>query len=124
MDMKRILIVDDNRTITALVQGLLEDTGRFTVRTENRGRWGLTAAKEFKPDLILLDVMMDDVDGGEVAEQINDDPGLNGVPIVFLTSAVSKETVDAEGGMIGGNRFLAKPVVADELIACIDNILA
>lgn len=122
--MKRILIVDDNRTITALVQGLLEDTGRFTVRTENRGRWGLTAAKEFKPDLILLDVMMDDVDGGEVAEQINDDPGLNGVPIVFLTSAVSKETVDAEGGMIGGNRFLAKPVVADELIACIDNILA
>ena len=124
MEMKRILVVDDDPTVTTLVQGLLEDTGRFSVRTENRGRWGLAAAKEFRPDLILLDVLMDDLDGGAVAAQIKEDASLKDVPIVFLTAVVTKETVEMEGGMIGGNRFIAKPVDPEELIDCIDKSLA
>ncbi|MFQ5742432.1 MAG: PleD family two-component system response regulator [Acidobacteriota bacterium] len=120
MDSKRILIIDDDPTITTLVEGFLEDTGRFTVRAENDGKWGLAAAKEFQPDLVLLDVMMSEIDGGFIASQIKEDETLKGTPIVFLTSAVSKEQVEAKGGIIGGNRFLAKPVDPDELIDCID----
>src|SRR5687768_9940814 len=91
---KKILVVDDEASITRLLKLNLEK-GAYVVRTENEGTKALAAAKDFKPDLILLDVMMPDIDGGDVAAIIQADPLLCAVPIVFLTAAVKKEEVEA-----------------------------
>jgi len=120
MAKKRILVIDDEASITRTMKVNLERTGAYTVRTENQGGQGLTAAREFKPDLILLDVMMPDVDGGEVATQIESDPALKHVPIVFLTAIVTKEEAGRDGQEIGRHFFLAKPVNLETLIRCIE----
>jgi two-component system, OmpR family, response regulator len=121
---KKILIVDDESSITRLLKLNLEKNGAFMVRTENEGTKALAAAKEFKPDLILLDVMMPDIDGGDVAAIIQADPLLRDVPVVFLTAAVKKEELDAKGGMIGGFPYIAKPLDVKGVTAVIERTLA
>ncbi len=122
--MKKILVVDDERATTLLLGKRLEETGRFEVRTENSGAAALVAANEFHPDLILLDVMMPGLDGDEVAARLKDSPETAGIPVVFLTSIVQQQEVGgATGLVIGGNRFLAKPVDPDQVIDCVDEVL-
>jgi len=121
---KKILVVDDETSITRLLKLNLEKGGAFIVRTENAGSKTLAAAKEFKPDLILLDVMMPDIDGGDVAAIIQADPLLRGVPIVFLTAAVKKEEVEAKGGMVGGFPYIAKPLDLKGVTEVIERTLA
>lgn len=121
---KKILVVDDETSITRLLKLNLEKNGAFTVRTENEGMRALAAAKDFKPDLILLDVMMPDIDGGDVAAIIQADPILRGVPIVFLTAAVKKEEIEAKGGMVGGFPYIAKPLDVKGVTAVIERTLA
>jgi two-component system OmpR family response regulator len=110
MRKNKILIVDDEATITRLLKLNLEATGDYEVRAENEGLKTLAAAREFKPDLILLDVMMPDIDGGEVAAQLQSDRLLKNIPIIFLTAAVKKEELTASGGVIGGFPYIAKPL--------------
>jgi CheY-like chemotaxis protein len=120
---KKILVVDDEASITRLLKLNLENTGDYLVHTENEGAKTFDAAKEFKPDLILLDVMMPDIDGGEVAASIQADPLLRSVPIIFLTAAVKKQELDAKGGMIGGFPYIAKPLDVEGVIAVIERTL-
>ena len=116
MEKKRILIIDDESTFTRMVRLNLEKTGRFEVREENAAANGLTAAREFKPDIIFLDIVMPKIDGGDVAQQIRSDPLLAQVPIVFLTAIVSRSETKQD---IGGFPFLAKPVSLEAIKHCI-----
>lgn len=100
----------------------LQKTGQYEVFEENSGAKAWETARRIKPDLILLDIVMPGVDGGDAAAQIRNDPELCGVPIVFLTAIVSKKEA-LSGGLIGGFPFLAKPVSLDALIACINENL-
>ena len=84
----------------------------------------LQAAREFKPDLMLLDVMMPDMSGDEVSAQLREDEELSNIKYVFMTAIVTKDETEAMGSNIGGNEFLAKPVKTDELIATIERVLA
>ena len=119
--MKKILVVDDENNITIFLKTYLESTGKYEVRAENSGERGYECALQFKPDLILLDVMMKDMGGDRLADKIKTDPVLRKTPIVFLTGIVTKEEVEANGGVIGGYPYLAKPILAmNELIACIE----
>ena len=124
MEPKKILVVDDESTITRLLKLNLEETGAYLVREENFGAKAYAAARDFKPDLILLDVMMPDMDGGDVAAQLQADPLLNGVPIIFLTAAVKKEELSARGGFIGGFPYIAKPLDVKGVLAQIEERLA
>src|SRR4026207_408556 len=81
---KRILIIDDEVSFARMVKINLEKTGMFEVRVENRAAAALPAAREFRPDLVLLDVIMPTMDGGDVAKQIKRDRTLRGTPIIFL----------------------------------------
>ena len=118
---KKILVVDDERNITAFLKSYLEDTGRFEVRTENSGNTGFETAKEFRPDLMLVDIMMGDMSGDGLADKVKNDPQLRKTPIVFLTGIVTKEEVEASGGKIAGYPYIAKPILAMcELLDCID----
>jgi DNA-binding response OmpR family regulator len=123
MTKKKILVVDDEQNMTRMLKRNLEATGRYDVRTENSGAAGVTAAREFQPDLILLDIMMPGIDGGEVAAKIKEDKRLVNIPVVFLSAIVKKEETQPTGGNIGGLTFLAKPVKLDDLVTCIENHL-
>jgi DNA-binding response OmpR family regulator len=116
---KRILVVDDQVSSTRLVKIHLERTNEYLVREENDAEKALSAAEVFRPHLILLDVMMPGLSGGELATRIQANPELKAVPIVFLTSAVTKAEVAAVDGQLGGFPYLAKPFVLAELVACI-----
>ena len=116
--MKKILIVDDEAGFTRLMKLTLQRSGVYEVIEENDGARAWETARRVRPDLILMDIVMPKVDGGDAVARIQKDPELAGIPIVFLTAIVSqKEAVP--GGLIGGFPFLSKPVSLDALIACI-----
>lgn len=117
---KRILLVDDEKSFTMLLKMNLEETGNFEVRVENWPEDAVEAAREFKPHLVLLDIIMPRLPGGNVATQIDGDPELKGTPIVFLTAAVRKTQVDDHGGIICDHPCLAKPASIDEVLAAIE----
>jgi CheY-like chemotaxis protein len=123
MTKKRILVVDDEKALTRMVKLNLERTGDYEVRTENEGAMAISAAREFKPDLILLDVMMPGMTGDEVAAALKEDPALAQIKFIFVTAIVTKGETDEMGSNIGGNVFLAKPIKAQELIAAIERVL-
>src|SRR5438874_1413915 len=119
---RRILIVDNDRESTRLVKILLERTGRYLVLEENAATKAHQSARNFRPDVILLDIVMPETDGGEAAAQIQADPELQGTPIVFLTALVTK--AEAKTGLrIQGHPFLAKPISIPELIKGIEENL-
>jgi two-component system sensor histidine kinase/response regulator len=119
---RRILIVDNDRDTTHLVKVLLERTGHYLVLEENDATKAHQSARNFRPDLILLDIVMPETDGGEVAARIEADPELRNTPIIFLTALVTR--VEAKSGLtIQGHPFLANPVSIPELINAIERHL-
>jgi two-component system, OmpR family, response regulator len=119
---RRILIVDNDSNTTHLVKVLLERSGHYLVLEENDATKAYESARTFLPDLILLDIVMPDTDGGEVAARIDADPELHNTPIVFLTALVTR--AEAKSGLnIQGHPFLAKPVSIPELINAIEQHL-
>ena len=120
----KILVVDDEESLTRMLKLNLEETGEYEVMTENQGAKTLAVAHEFKPALILLDVMMPDMMGSEVAEEILAEDELKDIKIIFLTALVSKQEEAAADGHIAGRSFLAKPVKMDELIVKIQEELS
>jgi len=117
---RRILLVDDEVSITRALAVYLEENGDCEVRVENVGSRALATARDFRPDLIFLDIMMPDADGSALAAEMKTDPVLRTIPIVFLTALVSQH--EARGGTmrIGGHPFLAKPVDPDTVLEYID----
>ena len=123
MKKKRILLVDDEPSVTRTLQIYLEATGAYEVRAENDATLALAAAQEFQPDLIFLDVVMPEKDGAALAVEISADATLKDVPIVFLTALVTEKEVGPEGREIGGRSFLAKPVDPEKIVECIEKYM-
>src|SRR5262245_38851377 len=124
MSRKRILVVDDEIGFTRLLKLTLEQTNYYEVRVENRPERALTTARQFQPDLILLDMVMPRVFGGDVAAGLRADANLTATPIVFFTAAVSRTSLKKQDGMIRGFPFLAKPSSVEEIIQQIEQRLA
>src|SRR5438067_3202528 len=112
---RRILIIDDDRKSTNLVKILLEKAGSYLVLEENDADKAHQSAQNFRPDVILLDILMPKTDGGEVAAQIEADPELQRTPIIFLTALVTKPETKT-GLRIQGHPSFAKPINIPELI--------
>lgn len=115
----KVLMVDDEQGFTDLATLSLTD---YEIRGENESGRALAAAREFKPDVILLDVMMPGLDGGDVAAQLREDARLRRVPIIFLTSMVTEGETDVRLNF-GGFPFLAKPVTPERLADTIEEHL-
>ena len=114
----RILVVDDELNITDLLATALRFEG-FSVETTNSGNEALVKARSLRPDLILLDVMLPDLDGTEVCRQLRaeGDP----VPVVFLTARDATE--DKVEGLTMGDDYVTKPFSLDELVARVRAVL-
>ena len=122
MTKKKILVVDDEVPVTKLLKLILERSGRYEIRCENAGAQAVSAAKSYRPDLVLLDVNLPDMEGGEISAAFQEDPVLKDIPIIFLTGLVSAEEMKS-GLTIRGRPALAKPIDAGRLIDCVEKNL-
>ena len=124
MEKKRILVVDDEVNVATVVRKFIEKTGKYEARSETDGSKAYFTAKEYKPALMLLDIMMPNVDGGEVARQMRDDPETKNIPIVFISAAITKDEAKERGTIMGGYPVLAKPLRMQELSDTIEEQIA
>lgn len=123
MKTRRILVVDDDTHATRMVKWALERTGRYEVQEVNDSTRALWVAREFKPDLFLLDVCMPGTEGVELAFQIRAEEEFQRTPIVFLTSLVSEREAISDGTDTGAFHFVAKPARVQRMITCIERSL-
>ena len=125
MDKKKILIIDDEQSFSEMVKVNLESTNKYEVKLEIDSRNALSSVRKYRPDLILLDVIMAHMEGPDVARVISEDSALKEIPTIFLTATVTQKEVDEGGGMIGGHPFVAKPSSLETLLDAIDkNMMA
>ncbi|HEX6712209.1 MAG TPA: response regulator [Thermoleophilaceae bacterium] len=116
--MAQVLVVDDADKIRAVVRKILEKAGHEVVEAAN-GREGLRVLYEVKPDLVLLDVSMPDMDGWQALERIRE---LTSVPILMVT-ALDAPPQRVRGLRGGADDYIVKPFDPDELLARIDTAL-
>ncbi|MCQ2251115.1 MAG: response regulator [Bacteroidales bacterium] len=110
-----VLIVDDTISITGFVQAILHEKGYHTIIAEN-GTQALVMAQDFRPDLILLDIMMPDIDGYTICQQLKADRKTKDIPVIFL-SALNSTFDKIKAFKCGAVDFVSKPVNSEELTA-------
>ena len=120
--MPRILAVDDEPNIVRLIQVNLERQG-YQVETANSGVQALAKIKENRPDLLVSDVMMPEMDGFELLANIRRDPALSDLPVIMLTAKAQDNDV-MTGYKTGADMYLTKPFNPAELIAFVKRILS
>jgi len=114
------MVVDDEEGFTKLLKMNLEKTGDYEVQIENKSTRALDVARQFQPDVVLLDIVMPDMDGGDVAAQFQDDPMLRKVPVIMLTALVAEgETSSGSVAQAGTMNVLPKPVNMEVLLSCL-----
>jgi DNA-binding response OmpR family regulator len=118
---KEILIVDDEPGIVVPLQFLMKQQG-YNVMTAERGEDALDLIYQYKPDLVLLDIMLPGIDGYEVCEIVRLNPDYRDVKIVFLTARRSEVEI-AKGLSIGGDAYITKPFSNAELVALVKKLL-
>lgn len=117
----RILLVEDNEANRYLATFLLENSGYHVLRADN-GREAVLAAQNERPDLILMDIQMPEVDGYEAARRIKAEPHLAHIPIVAVTSyAMAGDREKAEG--IGFAGYIEKPIATETFISEISRFI-
>ncbi len=121
---KSILIVDDEAHIRMLLEQTLEDFEDEDVEilTAENGRKGLDAIKSEKPDLVFLDVMMPEMNGFEVCEEVKQNLNMDEVYIVMLT-AKGQEFDREKGKQVGANEYMTKPFDPDAIVATASKVL-
>jgi DNA-binding NarL/FixJ family response regulator len=116
--MRRILVIEDEPEMRRNITALLRYHEYQTIEAEN-GRKGLELARREKPDLILCDVMMPELDGHNVLQALQQDSGLALIPFIFLTAKGDKD--DLRSGMnLGADDYLTKPVANKDLVNAIE----
>ncbi|MEO5754302.1 MAG: hypothetical protein ABIR38_06310 [Chthoniobacterales bacterium] len=119
---KRILLIDHEPHLTAVVGTALQETGQYLIRLECHGRRALHTALHFQPDLILLDAVSEQVEADEIAQQIHTDTSLRDVPMVCLTSVAPNGQIGSVG-FFGGYSFVAHPSHLADMVSCIAAML-
>jgi two-component system alkaline phosphatase synthesis response regulator PhoP len=118
---QRILVVDDDRQITRLVSSYLEHAG-FQTLTAHDGATALRLVRSERPDLIVLDLMLPDVDGADLTRTIRSDPYLASMPIIMLTARV-EDTDKIVGLELGADDYITKPFNPREVAARVRAVL-
>ncbi|MDP9100400.1 MAG: response regulator [Verrucomicrobiota bacterium] len=121
--LKKILLVDHEPKVTALLRRALESTGQYLVKVEQDSRLALHAAPWFRPDLVLLDAEEAEAESQDVNRQLKCEPALKDTPFLFLSGNAAPEKKVVTGGFISGYSFLATAVTLNDLIRCVDEML-
>ncbi len=118
----KILVIDDEPEITDIIEAYMSNAG-YSVLSENSSVMGLERAKTYKPDIILLDIMMPHMDGYEVCAEMRKNQSTKNIPILFLTG---KDASDDAGKSwdSGANMFVKKPFSCENLLGMINMVMA
>jgi len=117
----KILVVDDEPEITEIIEAFLENAG-YKVKVENTPNKAVELAKQLKPDLILLDIMMPGVDGYTICNRLKEDPEMINTPVIFLTGKDSKDD-QGRSFQAGGDMFIKKPFSCERLLEIVNIVL-
>jgi DNA-binding response OmpR family regulator len=112
---RKVLIVDDDEELVELLVEVFERDGRFDIKTANNGFDAGMLVKEFRPDLVVLDVMLPDINGKEVCQRVRSDSRLDDVQIICISGMVEADKV-TDLKLAGANDFLQKPFAVEKLI--------
>jgi excisionase family DNA binding protein len=112
---RKVLLVDDDRELVELLTDVFERDGRFDIRTANNGFDAGMLVKEFRPDLVVLDVMLPDINGKEVCQRVRKDETLESVKIICISGMVEQDKI-SELKAAGANDFMHKPFNVDRLL--------
>lgn len=120
---KKLLVVDDDNDLIALLKQKLETTGKYSVVCTTKGTDAVATALKESPDLILLDINMPVMDGGDVRFALSEDKGTCDIPILYHSSLVTEEEVEEADGVIGGDQMVSKSGSFETLVRRIDECL-
>lgn len=98
----------------------LEAGGEYIIKVENKGSEALETMRQFKPDMVFLDIIMPDVDGAQIMKNMKEDEELKNIPIVFLTALLKENEIQ---NTFSKHKFLSKPVTTEEVIGYIKETL-
>ena len=118
---KKILIADDEPNIVVSLEFLMKQRG-YDVRVVSDGAAALAAIAEFRPDLVLLDVMMPTVSGYDVCQKVRENPAWSGTRIVML-SAKGRDVEVSKGLAVGADAYVTKPFSTRDLVAKVSEML-
>ncbi len=116
------MVVDDNADLVEVVRHTLESKG-FNVRCAYNGQELFTGLEELKPDLIILDIMMPQMDGLKVLTRLKGDPGTASIPVILLTAKVEYKDV-IKGSKMGADYYITKPFTKGQLLDGVNSILS
>jgi excisionase family DNA binding protein len=119
---KKLLIVDDEQDLVDLMSDAFERDGRFDIRTANNGFDAGMQVKEFRPDMVVLDVMLPDINGKEVCQRVRSDKTLDSVKIICISGMIEQERV-GDLRASGADDFMQKPFTVDRLIERVCDLL-
>ncbi|HEY97702.1 MAG TPA: response regulator [Dehalococcoidia bacterium] len=129
---KRILVIDDSRVLASATERILQDQD-YEVITAINVIDGFDKAKEEKPDAIILDILVPDIDGYEIGRVLRQHPDTNNIPIIFLCSEENIESKEGASTVglqeinmafeCGADDFLQKPISADDLVRSVKNVI-
>ena len=121
--MTRVLLVDDDRRITVMLSRMLLSAGEYSVRIENDSRQVVAVAEEFQPDVVVMDVDMPHMDGGDVAYAMGSRESTHKIPIIFLTSLFTRAEAQKGQEAASNQRVLPKPLAKNDLIRALSAAL-
>ncbi|MCK6456955.1 MAG: response regulator [Phycisphaerae bacterium] len=119
---RRVLIVDDDRAIIEMLTDILQNDGRFDVRAASNGYDAGMATLEFRPDLILLDYMLPDINGNIVCQRVRANTELSHTRIIIVSGAVRQNEID-QLLAAGADEFIRKPFSIDHLLSRVSALL-
>lgn len=119
---RKILIVDDDEALVELMRDIFERDSRFDIRTTNNGFDAGMLVKEFRPDIVVLDVMLPDINGKEVCQRVRSDAALDDVRIICISGMVEQDKV-ADLKAAGANDFMQKPFSVEKLLERVCELL-
>ena len=119
---RRALIVDDDEELVELIRDVFDADGRFDVRVANNGFDAGMMVKEYKPDVIVLDVMLPDINGREVCQRVRSDVNLDDVRIICISGMVEADKIDGLKEA-GADEFMQKPFEVDALFSAVCGLL-
>lgn len=119
---RKALVVDDDPSLVELMRDVLQSDGRFEVRVANNGFDAGMLTKEYRPDIIILDVMLPDINGKEVCQRVRSDPTMDDVKIICISGMVEQDKI-ADLKEAGANDFLQKPFEVETLLERVCELL-
>lgn len=120
MPKKYVLLIDDDMAIATALTLRLRAAGHDVISARD-GRSGVVEAAAHRPDVILLDIRMPDIDGYEVCRRLKSDPELASIPVIFV-SANAHESARDQAYQVGGSAFLSKPYEPGQVLATIESV--